>query len=836
MGADGEGQRAPSAALAPVWYRFTRGWLRQRGSYLVLVIVVGLLGGLSLGAVAAGRRTDSSFGAFMASTNPSDLFINPAGGASGTFSYPRQLIGQLRRLPHVRHVESYVGFQAGITRNGRQEPAAQSGKVIFVGSVDGLLFNQDRFTVTSGRLANFHRTDEVMVTETAAAALGLHLGDRLAVSLRSPSGSVTRVSVRVVGIGLLNREVVQDQIARYPTYIIATPALTRSILSDARLLYYGLQLRGGSRYVGQVERQYNAGPGRAYFTDFQVLSQVTDQAQQAVKPEALALGVFGGIAGLAAVLLALQSVIRLLDARDDELVTLRALGARPATTVLDGLIGICGSVILGALLAVGVAVLLSPLSPIGPVRRVYPDGGFNADWTALGLGALALVVGLCTTAAVLAFVRAPHRVVGREERPIRNSWIVGLAVRAGLPIAAVAGARFAFERGRGRAAVPIRSALFAAGLAVVVVVATLTFGSSLNTLVSHPNLYGWNWDYAVQSTDGYGPVPNTADASLMSDHRVTAWSGVWFGSMQLDGLQVPVLLAYPGAPVGPPIISGHGLSGRNQIVLGAATMAALHQHLGGTVVLQGGPRPSRLVIVGVATLPAIGIAEGLHTSVAIGAVIPADNGLLTEQTGPEGYPGCNGPNMVLLRVRGGPSGAGLAAARALASRANQILTKEPTGGVCSGDFASVLSVQRPAQIVDYRTMGDTPLLLASALALGAVLALGASLAASVRRRRREFAVLKTFGFTGRQLALAVLWQSTAVAAVGLLVGIPVGIAIGRWLWSLFANEIGVVPSPSVPGWWVVLSAVVAVVLANLVALLPGRRAADTPVAVALREE
>jgi hypothetical protein len=60
---------------------------------------------------------------------------------------------------------------------------------------------------------------------------------------------------------------------------------------------------------------------------------------------------------------------------------------------------------------------------------------------------------------------------------------------------------------------------------MAVVAATLTFGSSLQTLVSQPRLYGWNWDYAVQSSDGYGPVPNRATATLAGDRTVLASSG-----------------------------------------------------------------------------------------------------------------------------------------------------------------------------------------------------------------------------------------------------------------------------------------------------------------------
>jgi ABC-type lipoprotein release transport system permease subunit len=43
--------------------------------------------------------------------------------------------------------------------------------------------------------------------------------------------------------------------------------------------------------------------------------------------------------------------------------------------------------------------------------------------------------------------------------------------------------------------------------------------------------------------------------------------------------------------------------------------------------------------------------------------------------------------------------------------------------------------------------------------------------ASVRRRRREFALLKTLGFTQRQLAATVAWQSSVPAIVGLIFGV-----------------------------------------------------------------
>jgi hypothetical protein len=72
--------------------------------------------------------------------------------------------------------------------------------------------------------------------------------------------------------------------------------------------------------------------------------------------------------------------------------------------------------------------------------------------------------------------------------------------------------------------------------------------------------------------------------------------------------------------------------------------------------------------------------------------------------------------------------------------------------------------------------------------------------------------------------------------MGTVVGVPLGIALGRSLWDLFAREIDVVPDPSTPVLSVVVIAIGALVLANLVAGVPGRIAARTPTALAFRAE
>jgi ABC-type antimicrobial peptide transport system permease subunit len=326
---------------------------------------------------------------------------------------------------------------------------------------------------------------------------------------------------------------------------------------------------------------------------------------------------------------------------------------------------------------------------------------------------------------------------------------------------------------------------------------------------------------------------------LARDPAVASTTGVYFATGEIDGQVVPLLGEPAEAAIAPPVLSGHRLNGPGQVVLGSSTLAQLHKRVGDTVVVQGDGIPAvRLRVVGTATLPTIGEVIGGHPTMSTGAVIPtsAVPAALENQFGPE-----SGPNALFIRLRPGSDAAG--ARRSLEKIAQTALQtfRTPQDVAQGGPFAygltmQLLGPQRPAEIVNYRTMGTTPGLLAGGLAIGAVAALGLTLVASVRRRRRELALLKTFGFTQRQLAAAVAWQSTAIALVGLVVGIPVGIALGRFLWELFAHQLSAVALPTVPTVPIVLVFVGTLVLANLVAALPGRNAARTPTALVLRAE
>ena len=765
----------------------------------------------------------------------------------------------------MRHVAAAIEVTGAPLTSDGSPRLGVTGEAYPTASINGLFFTQDRVAVTQGRMSDPARPDEIVMSPIVAKQFGFHVGQVIPYGFYSDAqqnlpgfgtSAVTpavRANLKLVGLASLNSEIVEDDVDTLPTIVPLTPAFARGLLAHkgeqfTGALIFGIQTKGAAA-VPAVEREVaTLVPPGVIATDH-VLAPVVAKADRSLKPISIALGVFGAISLLAALLIAAQLIARRYRVDSAELQILRALGASPSETMLDGLVGFEVSILVGSVLAAVIAVALSPIAPLGPVRPVDPSRGIFFDWTVLGLGVVVLFVLLSAVAVLLAYSTAPHRTALRPRiRSTAGARVVAFTARVGLSAPGVVGVRMALEPGEGRSAVPVRSALLGSVLAVALVVTTLTFGNSLQTLVSRPALYGWNWTYLLQPVGaGSGNVPLATLSLLRRDRYVAAYSGASFNDVEVDGQSVPFLVENVDAAVAPPILSGHGVDAARDVVLGAATMAALDKHLGQYVTVSYGTPadapvylpPTRLLIVGTATFPAIGFASTVsdHTSMGTGV-------LFANQMFPKAFasavdsgpvPALDGPNLVLVRIRpGAPPTATRASLQRIADAADQVFTTAE--GESGGNQLVVQGVQRPAEIVNYRTIGLTPTLLVSGLALGAVVALALTLLASVRQRRRDLALLKTVGFVRWQLAAAVAWQATVAAVVGIVVGIPLGVIAGRWLWDLFARQIYAVPYPTVSVLSLVLVAIGTLVLANVVAAIPARSAARTPTALMLRAE
>jgi predicted lysophospholipase L1 biosynthesis ABC-type transport system permease subunit len=144
--------------------------------------------------------------------------------------------------------------------------------------------------------------------------------------------------------------------------------------------------------------------------------------------------------------------------------------------------------------------------------------------------------------------------------------------------------------------------------------------------------------------------------------------------------------------------------------------------------------------------------------------------------------------------------------------------------------------QRPNGVTNYTRIDGTPEVLAALLAALGIAVLAQLVVVSGRRRRRDFAVLKALGLLRRQVSAIVAWQVTALAGLAVLIGLPLGVAAGRWSWQLFGNGLGI---PAGAGWpvsLVLLMLPAVIVIANVVAWWPGRSARRVSPAQVLRTE
>jgi hypothetical protein len=829
-----------------VSYRFARYLRKGWATYLAVVLVIGGVGGAALGSLVIARETQTSYATLLNRSNPAQLNVT---------IFAPDLVSRLSSLPGVAHVEGSLYSMAAFPLNAKGvahiPPGLDSGDVTPLGSIGGEYFNQDRVSVVAGRMANPKRANEFVATAAAEKLMHWHVGQRIEMGLyedvtlnaTSPAAlkhPVEKFDADLVGTVVFYDDVTQDEVDRYPTWLLFTPKATAPLNKGDQYVDYAMKLRPGVS-VTQIEHEFvKAVPPNVTYTLHET-SIDESQVNSSVRPEALAFGVFGALVLLSTLLVALQLVARQIRVSRDEQEILRALGASQSSIVVDAVSGALAACVAGTLVAVICSYLLSPLSPIGPVGPLI-GGRYHFNPQVLILGVAVLLVGAVLGVIVLGVRSRPARRRRLIYRASSSPLLMRAGTNLGLPVSAVAGLHFAFESGRDRRAAPVRSVLVGVALAVTLIGTTLTFGAGLSTLVSHPKLYGWNFDYAL-TTSGGGVAPQSL-AALSKSPSVAAWSGVSFADVDMNGQTVPAMVQDSNAVVSPPVLSGHEVRAKNQVVLGEATMAALHKRIGQSVTISYGSKaqapaylpPMRVTIVGTATFPAIGSSQVLHTSLGSGAVL--DAGVITSGLRAVLHSNLivSDIDMVLVRMRPGATHAERLTAMRQAARAGNraYAALLNNGGV--GVSSAILSVQYPAEIINYRSIGDTPVLLAMGFAAGVAGAFAFSVVASVRRRRRDLALLKTLGFTRRQLGACIAWQASASVLTGLIIGIPLGIVCGRWLWLTFAHEIFSVPSATIPTVSMLVLGLGGVVLANVVAFFPGRVAARTAAAIALRAE
>jgi hypothetical protein len=281
-------------------------------------------------------------------------------------------------------------------------------------------------------------------------------------------------------------------------------------------------------------------------------------------------------------------------------------------------------------------------------------------------------------------------------------------------------------------------------------------------------------------------------------------------SVTVDGIATDSIA---GQPVrGPLLISS--VNGRlpaavGEVALGTKTMHDAGAHVGSVVrvgvpLSGGGVQTSTFRVVGTASFPpdfgVVGLSQGAIFTVA---------GLVDAQCTPgPSQSRCRDATaksldyVLLARVKSGATG------QAAVARYVRAYPNSATVPVT------------PTNLVNFGEAVNFPLILGAVLVLFGAATLVHVLVVSVARRRRELGLLKALGFLRLQSAAAVCWQATTVALVGVVVGVPVGIAAGHEVWRAFATNLGVVPDPVLPVWALVAVAAGVLVVANVLAVGP----------------
>ena len=98
----------------------------------------------------------------------------------------------------------------------------------------------------------------------------------------------------------------------------------------------------------------------------------------------------------------------------------------------------------------------------------------------------------------------------------------------------------AFEPGRGRTAVPVRSALAGSVIAVAAVVAAGVFGASLVGLLGTPRAYGQNWD-AITDLGFGGVSPQLAGRLLTATPAIARYAPGDYGEVTIAGKSIAAI-------------------------------------------------------------------------------------------------------------------------------------------------------------------------------------------------------------------------------------------------------------------------------------------------------
>ena len=786
---------------------------RRLRSLVVLALLVALTTATVMTAVAGARRGSTAVERLLERTQPATIAVLPNDPA---FDW-----GPVAELPGVEALARFPISAFGV------DDLPPFEATDFVYQDPEIMDAIERPVVLEGRLADPDRDDEVVVTPDYERGFGKGVGDVVTLQLLTPEQidesafsagypdpEGPEIEAEIVGVvrspwfsdtpdaprGRLIPSV--GMFSRHEANILGTQGL---IFSNALV-----RLEGGQEAIPAFRERLAEVSGRRDIEFFD-LAATADHYVDVTGFEARSLLAFALAAAVAAVFLVGQSVARYAAGSTADLQVLRAFGMPPAHLRIGTAAGPTAAAVAGVAAGAAVAIALSPRFPIGTSAHLEPDPGLHVDLLVVLFG-LVLTPVLVGGGALLAAWRSASVREGRD-----GSTLAALAGRWGAPVPVVVGTRFALERGRGSQAVPVRPALLGASVGVIGVVGALTFGAGVSDATSNPVRFGQV--HQLEALLGFGdedfvPADDVLEL-LASDPDVVAVNDTRQGVAESGSVDVPVFSLDPvDGALDVVVTEGRLAHGPDEITLGPASVEALDVEVGDGIQLTGTDGDASLELTGVAFVP-----TASHNDY--------DEGAWVARTAYDELFGGYKFHSAMVVLRPG-SDAEVARSRIGSSLAD--LLGDPAAA------ENIRPVTPPSRMAELDEVKRLPLFLAAFLAVLAVGAVGHALATAVRRRRHDIAVLRALGVTRWQCRWMVVTQATLLASFGLLVGIPLGSALGRTLWRTVADSTPVAYETPVAALLLAVTVPVALLVANLLAAWPSQRAASLLVGHVLRTE
>ncbi|MBB5788154.1 ABC transporter permease [Jiangella mangrovi] len=804
---------------------------RRWRSLLVMALLVALAAGTVMTALSGARRGSTAVDRLVERTLPATLAVLP--------NQPGFDWDAVRALPEVESLTTFV-LTGSYVVDELPEGSFAAG---FPPGDDEVFRTIERPVVLDGRLPDPTRADEVVVSRRFERTWGLGVGDgvtmrlftpetqdglKFASTLPEPDGPVIEATI----VGIIRSPWFSDLVGDREGGLSPSPGLFvqyRDNLMGASgqgELNALVRLRGGEADLPAFKAGLQEVSGRADI-DFMDLAEDGRHSRDVTAFEAEALQAFALAAGAAAIFLVGQAVARYAASSATELQVVRGLGLTTGQAGLAAAAGPVGAAVAGSLLGAAGAVVASQWFPIGTAALYEPDPGIAVD--PLVLTAVGLVTPLLAAVGALAAARLALRSAARRGRP---SALAAVARRAGAPVPVVVGTRFALEPGSGRQAVPVRPALVGAVVGVLGVIAAFTFSDGVEDAAENPARFGQVYQlmsFVGDAGQDFGPVDQLLPA-MAADPDVRTVNDTRIAVAVVGNRPVTLFtLEQAGRePLRPVVVDGRAPVEPDEVALAPGSADGMGVGVGDVVSMSGtGGEERRFTVTGLAFVP-----EGPHNNYVTGGWV----------TGP-GYDTLFDPastvspafkyHMVLLGLE---PGADPAAVTERVEGSVVPIIAAATGAPAESITDVVMPVDPPSRLAEIRQVRTLPVFLAGFLAVLALGAVGHALATAVRRRRHEVAVLRALGMTRWQSRWVVVTQASLLALIGLAVGVPLGLALGRTVWRYVAETTPLLYVAPLAALALLLVVPLALVAANLLAAWPSHRAASMRVGSVLRAE